>query len=159
MHIGVRDAELALDAIPRCKFVMTAQHENRRSGVIVKWVAGCSDTPPLISVSLRKGHWIVPLIRDSRAFALCSIAPTDRLAQKKFAESARPRDGDQFDVLGADRLTTGAPVLPGSALVLDCEVSRHIDLEADHELYIGLVVATRFAASRPVEFSGLGATL
>lgn len=157
MQTQTCETQHVLAAIQRTSFVMTAQHENRRAGVIVKWACACSDAPPLVSVSLRKGHWIVPLIRDSRAFALCSIEPSDRLAHKKFAETARPRDGDQFEVLGARRLATGAPVLPRSSVVLDCEVSRHLDLEADYEMYIGLVVATRFTTEPRIEMSALSA--
>lgn len=151
MKLHVSESARAVALLPHTQFVMSAQHETRRGGVLVRWVCACADAPLMVSVSLRKGHWIVPLIRDSRCFALSRIEPTDRLAIKKFAETSRARDGDPFDAFGAQRLRTGSPVLPRSSLVLDCEVSRHLDLEADHELYVGQVVAARLPGEVPMQ--------
>jgi flavin reductase (DIM6/NTAB) family NADH-FMN oxidoreductase RutF len=150
MKLELSESARAVALLPHTQFVMSAQHENRRGGVLVRWVCACADAPLMVSVALRKGHWIVPLIRDSRCFALSRVESCDRLALKKFAETTRARDGDPFDAFGAQRLKTGAPVLPRSSLVLDCEVSRHLDLEADHELYVGQVVAARLPAPLPM---------
>lgn len=38
---------------------------------------------------------------------------------------------------------TGSPVLLRSIVAFDCEVVRHFDLEADHELFVGQVLASR----------------
>ena len=50
--------------------------------------------------------------------------------------------GDPFDCLPLDRLVTGAPIVRRAAAAFDCEVVRHLDMEADHELYIGHVLAS-----------------
>jgi flavin reductase (DIM6/NTAB) family NADH-FMN oxidoreductase RutF len=136
------DSSRVLSQLPQAQFVMTSQFDGRRSGVLVRWVCACADEPLLISVSLRKGHWISPIIRDSRAFAVCRVQPSDRLVQKKFAESNRAKDGDPFDCMPVNRLVTGAPILTKCSLALDCEVVRHLDLEADFELFIGKVLAS-----------------
>jgi len=136
------DTERVLALLPQGQFVMTSQFDGRRAGVLVRWVCACADEPLLISVSLRKGHWISPMIRDSRTFAVCRLESTDRLAAKKFAETNRANDGDPFDCMAVTRLVSGAPVLVRSSLCLDCEVVRHIDLEADFELFIGKVLAS-----------------
>jgi flavin reductase (DIM6/NTAB) family NADH-FMN oxidoreductase RutF len=102
-------------------------------------VQACADEPPLIAVAVKTGHWIEPLIRDSHVFAICRVNPAERLLLRKFAETSRPRDGDPFDCMATERLVTGAPIIAKSGLALDCEVVRHFDLEADHELFIGLV--------------------
>lgn len=139
----VRGSELglALQAIPCGKFVLTCAHDNKRSGVLVTSVQVCGLEPPLICVSCRKGHAINPIIRDSRRFAVCQVSGTDKLILRKFAFGAQ--DANPFDSIDIERMTTGAPVFKCSALAIDCEAFRHFDLEADHELYIGLVVAAR----------------
>lgn len=144
MGLLVQTVERVLANLSRSSFVMTASHEGRRCGVCVRWVCACADEPLLISVALRRGHWIVPLIRDSHAFGLCSVDASDRLIALKFGENVRARDGDQFDAIGADRLASGAPALRRSEMLIDCQMSRLIDLEADHQLYIGQVMDVRF---------------
>ncbi|MEM7623151.1 MAG: flavin reductase [Planctomycetota bacterium] len=147
-------------ALPRLAtgmFVMTAKYEDCRSGARVFSVQQCASSPLLIAIALRKGHVVETLIRDSHAFALCEIDPADRLCLRKFPDRAMERDEadpraalaaehetdgvhDPFDAIATRTLRTGAPVLARSPLVLDCEVVRHFDLEADHELYVGLVL-------------------
>jgi len=90
------------------------------------------------------GLEIDPLIRDSHAFAVCLVDPTDRLLLRKFCAKRTPDDrGDPFLSFEVDRLVTGSPILKRAAMAIDCEVVRHVDLEADHELFVGEVVAGR----------------
>lgn len=136
------DARRALSLVPCGIFVMTAMFEGKRGGVRVKSVAHCADEPLLVSVAAWKGHGIEPLVRDSHHFAICQIDPEDRLLLKKFSGHLGDH-ADQFDSVATERLVSGAPVIKRSILALDCEVVRHFDMEADHELYIGLVLGTK----------------
>jgi flavin reductase (DIM6/NTAB) family NADH-FMN oxidoreductase RutF len=38
---------------------------------------------------------------------------------------------------------TTSPCLRGALAVIDCELFRHLDLEAECEMYIGLVLAAK----------------
>ena len=136
------DAERALEALPCGTFLLTAAHDGKRAGMIVTWAQACAEEPPLVVVAARKGHAIEPLIRDSRSFGLCSIAPDDRLLIHKFSSHEPPdEEGDPFASIPVERLVTGSPIVQRASSVLDCQVVRHFDLEADHELFIGQVVA------------------
>lgn len=127
--------------MPAGSYVMTSSFEGDRAGVLVSWVTRAAEDPALVCVAVRKGHAIEPLIRDSRSFALCRIDNDDRLIRKTFNDERAPDErGDLFASIEVRTLATGAPVLKRSTLVLDCEVVRHFDLEADHELYVGQVV-------------------
>jgi flavin reductase (DIM6/NTAB) family NADH-FMN oxidoreductase RutF len=141
--IDPRAAARVLAELGRGRFALMAEHAGRRAGVLVRSVQWCADEPPLIAVAVRSGHWIDPLVRDSHVFAICRVKPAERLLMRKLAECTRPSDGDPFACLPSERLATGAPVLSRSELSLDCEVVRHFDLEADHELFIGLVRAIK----------------
>lgn len=136
-----QDVSAALARIPGGKWVMTAQLDGKRGGVLVRSVSVCADEPPLVAVAAWKGHGIEPIIRDSRHFCVCLIDPEDRLLSRKFTGHLSDHS-DQFDSLPTLRLVSGAPALRRCHLAIDCEVVRHIDVEADHELYVGLVLAT-----------------
>jgi flavin reductase (DIM6/NTAB) family NADH-FMN oxidoreductase RutF len=138
------EAKRALGMFPRGLYLLTARFEHKRAGQFVEFVQPCSNEPLMICVAARKGHSIEPLIRDSHCFAICRVDPEDKLLHRKFTPARTPESvGDPFDSLEVERLTTGAPVLRRSMAVLDCQVARHLDLESDHELYIGLVVGGR----------------
>ena len=141
---------VACDLVPTCLSLLAARHDDTRTGILVTGVQQCAGEPILLSVPVRRGHRIEPIIRDSRAFTVCSLDPDDRAIRRRFeihfsAEEAH----DPFDALPVLTLQTGAPILRGSALAFDCEVVRHIDMDADHELYIGRVVAARVHGDPP----------
>ena len=135
----------ALAALPSATYIMTAAFEDKRAGVRVRAAMPCATEPLLIAIATRKGHWIEPMIRDAHAFALCQIDPGDRLLLAKFDEDRSCEDdGDPFDAVPVITLRPGgAPVPRKSILAIECEVVRHFDLEADHELYVGQVLAAR----------------
>ncbi len=143
MNEPTTSLEAALDSLTSGVFVMTSFHEDKRTGVLVRSVQSCANEPLLICVAARKGHWIEPVIRDSRVFAVCQLGDNDLLARRRFAHDLTEEEqGDPFTGMDVRTLETGAPVLNTCVLAMDCEVVRHFDLEADHELYIGLVVAS-----------------
>lgn len=154
LDLRVQDLLAALEALPSATYVMTSAFDGKRAGVLVRWVQACATEPVLISVSMRRGHHVEPLIRDSRHFGICQVDPEDKLIQRKFADGAK-REPDPFDCLAVDTLQSSSPMIKKSPLALDCEILRHFDLEADHSLYIGRVVAARV---RPAGHAHGGAT-
>ena len=140
---AVDEVGRALALLTRGLFLMTAGFQNKRSGAVVRWVQPCAESPAMVCVALRTGHTIKTIIRDSRCFALCAIEDDPTLMRKFGAERTPEQTVDPFDWLEVERMVTGSPVLKRSAPVLDCEVVRHLDLEADHSLYIGRIVGAR----------------
>ncbi|MCH7791235.1 MAG: flavin reductase [Planctomycetes bacterium] len=134
--------DMALAYLPAGRYVLTSAYDGARAGVLVHWVQPCAEEPALLAVAAKRGHCVEPLIRDSRAFAICVLRSEDRLLVRKF-QSPHPPDEttDPFDSLDVETFSTGSPVLTRSVVAYDCEVVRHFDLEADHELYIGQIVA------------------
>jgi len=144
-NLGHKLAEAirAADLLPSGRFVVSAAHEGRRAGIAAKAVQVCAQHPLLISVTIRCGHWISSVLRDARHFAVWRLEGSQRLLMKKFDDPVRPRAGDPFDGIALEPLVTSAPIPAASGLALDCEIFRHLDLEADHELFIGRVLAGR----------------
>lgn len=143
---GANPSELdaAIGMLPGGHFLMTSAYEGKRAGHIIRSVQVCSDQPRLLCVAARKGHSIAPLIRDSHQFAICVIAATDVSLLKRFEAEVAPDElGDAFDALAIETLNSHSPVLKRSMVAIDCEVVRHFDLEADHELFIGSPTAAK----------------
>lgn len=134
-----------LSLIPSGSFVLTASHDDCRSGALVRWVQRCSDAPPMVVVALRKGHPIEPLIRDSRAFCLNLIDEDEILLRRKF-EAAHLHGEDPFVSLRSSCAPSGSPILARALGYLDCELTRHLDIESDYEVYIGLVKQAKATA-------------
>ena len=128
----------ALGQIPSGLFLLTSGYDGNRSGVLVNWVQQCATKPPMVIVAMAKGLPVEPLIRDSRAFALCQIAEDDRLLLRKFAQT--PNTGeDPFVSIPTIEAPSGSPIVKRAVAYLDCKLIRHIDLETDHAIYVGQV--------------------
>lgn len=131
------DVAPALDRIPTGSFLLTSAYGDQRGGVAVTWVQQCCHTPPMVMVAVEKGHALSPVIRDSRAFAVCQLDPADRGLLRAF-EQQQPGI-DPFMGMPSTNTPSGAPV-PSRALgYADCELARHVDIDGDHEIYVGVV--------------------
>ena len=131
--------EAALARIPTGLFVLTARHEDRRTGLLVRRVQQVCTDPPMVCVAVEKGQAIMPLISESHRFGLCQIGEKDRLLRRKFATTPDVAD-DPF--LGAELIEsgpTGVPLLNEALATLACELTCHMDVEGDHDLFVGVV--------------------
>jgi len=143
----------AFACLPQGVFLMTSRYEDDRAGVLVHAVLEACEAPPMIVVAARKGHSIDPIIRDARCFAIGLVKPDDRLILKRFRfadTAASPRAeasaNDLFDPFPESSLVTGSPILDRCPIWFDCQIARHVDLEAEYELFVGLVVGVRTPA-------------
>ncbi len=146
---AARDIPAAMRLIPSGAFVLTSAYGETRAGVIVRWVQQVSSSPPLVVVAIEKGQPLSPIIRDSRRFALCQLAAEDRVLHRMFEperhdlpkqpQGSRTELMDPFLGLSTRMTAAGVPVLLKSLAWLECELTRHLDVEGNCELYIGLV--------------------
>jgi flavin reductase (DIM6/NTAB) family NADH-FMN oxidoreductase RutF len=131
------DVAGALDRIPFGSFVLTSAYGDQRGGVSVRWVQQCCHTPPMVMVAVEKGHALSPVIRDSRVFAICQLDPGDRATLRSF-EPQSPGVDPFMGVLSSNA-PSGAPVPCRALGYIDCELARHVDIDGDHEIYVGVV--------------------
>lgn len=134
----------ALELMSGGVYVMTASFEGKKAGATVRSAMPCATEPLLLCVASRKGHGIEPIIRDSRHFrAASSIPPIASCPASSAVCHGRPTPWIDFPI---ETLVSGSPVIKRSLLAFDCEVVRHFDMEADHELYVGRILAARIYA-------------
>jgi flavin reductase (DIM6/NTAB) family NADH-FMN oxidoreductase RutF len=137
----------ALGRVPSGLFVLTARHEDRRAGMLASWVQQVCFEPPMISVAVAKGRPLMPLISESRRFGLCQIAKGEKVILRKFAGGIDPGD-DPF--LGFDMIpNTHVPILANVVGWMECELRCHMDVEGDHDLFVGLIKAGNFFEREP----------
>ena len=138
----------ALQSVPTRTYLMTSAFGGTRAGLVVHSVQRVADEPVLLCVAAERGHAIDPLIRDSRTFALGVIGEGDAFVRRRFAMRVNGSTGpcvhvegdDPFDALQSTTLVTGSPLLEHCTTWFDCELVRRLDLETDHELFVGQVL-------------------
>jgi flavin reductase (NADH)/cob(II)yrinic acid a,c-diamide reductase len=128
----------ALASVPAAQFLITTALGEARDGRIVERVQQCGTNPPMLLVAMEKGHALSPLIRDSRTFAVSLLDPNERLLQRVFGPDRRIGD-DPFLTYPHQVGALGAPIVTRAVAWFDCEVVRHLDMETNFELYVGVV--------------------
>lgn len=139
----------ALGRIPSGLFVLTAQHEDRRTGMLASWVQQVCFEPPMVSVAVAKGRAIMPLISESRKFGLCQLQDKEKVILRKFAAGIEQGE-DPF--LGFELVhdgPVGVPLLAHVVSWVACELTCHMDVEGDHDLFVGTVRAGDFVGGQP----------
>lgn len=139
----------ALGRIPAGIFILTAKHEDRASGIIASWVQQASFSPPMVSVAVAKGRPIMPLISESRAFGLCQLPQGEKTAMRKFAGGVNPNEDPFLGMELIPHTVTHTPILAHCLAYLECEVKCHIDVEGDHDLFVGTVLSGRLIGGEP----------
>jgi flavin reductase (DIM6/NTAB) family NADH-FMN oxidoreductase RutF len=130
----------ALGRLPVSRFLLTASHGMSRNGMIISRVHQTADTPPTVILSVPKGQPLSPLIRDSRSFALCELAEGDLLLSRLFNAPRELHGEDPFLGLLLVKNASGLPVPRSVASWIECELIRHLDIEADYEVYVGRAI-------------------
>ena len=128
----------ALGVIPSGQFVLTAAHEDRRLGVLVGWVQQVCIEPPMVSISIRKGTPIMPLISESRQFGLCQIGVDDRMLVRKFGGQADLGDDPFLGQQLVKPVLNKLPILASAKSYLELELVCHMDVEGDHDIFVGV---------------------
>lgn len=152
---AVADMSAALRSLSGAMVVMTAAYEGRRAGMLASGVSVAAFEPASVVVAVPSGHRLAALIRDGRSFGVSLLNPSQRLLIKKIRAGAEG-DLDPFDTLETRTLVSSCPLLTRALAVFDCEVVRHLDLEADHELYVGRILAAGVCADAQAECARAG---
>lgn len=145
MDAAVRKAaSAALGAIPSGLYILTAAHEDRRLGSLVGWVQQVCFEPAMVSIAIRKGTPIMPLISESRQFGLCQLAEDDRMLLRKFTHQSDPGEDPFLGMQLHKPVLTKLPILASARAFFECELNCHMDVEGDHDLFVGRIVNAGF---------------
>jgi len=128
----------AIGRIPSGCSILTAEHAGRSSGMLVSWVQQAAFAPPSISVCVKRGRPMVPLIEAAQRFLLNVIGEDPTAMFRQFGRGFT-LDEDAFVGLQITPTEFG-PRLEGCVAHLGCKVTQRVAV-GDHDLYVAEVVA------------------
>jgi flavin reductase (DIM6/NTAB) family NADH-FMN oxidoreductase RutF len=147
MTISAEDFKRALSQRASGVAVVTARSGDRIHGMTVSAFTEVSLDPPLVLVCADKASNTLPVIRAGGVFAINVLARDQQELSHRFALK---RDEDKrFDGLETDVGRTGAPLLRGVAVNIDCRVVAEHE-HGDHVVYIGRVEEVRSFEREPL---------
>ncbi len=134
--IDPADYRSVLGQFPTGVTVVTSLVGDLPKGVAIGSFASISLDPPLVGFFLGTESSSVVAIQEAKAFCVNVLA----LDQKELCGVMASRSEEKFDGIDWTPCSgTGAPVLPGTNAVIDCELDQMIEL-GDHYLIVGRVV-------------------
>jgi flavin reductase (DIM6/NTAB) family NADH-FMN oxidoreductase RutF len=140
MTISAEDFKRALSRRASGVAVVTARNGERIHGMTVSAFTEVSLDPPLVLVCADKRSNTLPVIRAGGVFAINVLARDQQELSNRFA--VKKDEDRRFDGLEFDRGRTGAPLLRGVAVNIDCRVVAEHDA-GDHVLFLGEVQEVR----------------
>lgn len=138
MNTDLDSIGVALARIPSGCSILTAQHGERASGMLVSWVQQASFEPPCISVCLKRGRPIQTLVDEADCFVLNVIGDDPTRLFKHFGKGFA-LDQDAFAGVETTPSEFG-PVIKECIAHLGCRVTQRV-AAGDHDLYIAEVAA------------------
>ncbi len=147
MTISAEDFRRALSRRASGVAVVTAKSGDRVHGMTVSAFTEVSLEPPLVLVCADKTSNTLPVIRAGGVFAINVLARDQQELSARFA--AKKDEDKRFDGLVTDVGRTGAPLLRGVAVNIDCRVLAEHD-HGDHVIYVGRVEEVRSFDREPL---------
>jgi flavin reductase (DIM6/NTAB) family NADH-FMN oxidoreductase RutF len=103
--------------------------------------------PPLVLVCADKKSNTLPMIAAGGVFAVNVLARDQQDLSNRFA--SKQDEWRRFEGLETDLGATGAPLLRGAAVNLDCRVVAAHE-SGDHVIYVGRVEEARWSDREPL---------
>ncbi len=130
----------ALARWPSGVTIVTGRVGERIHGMTVSAFCSVSLEPPLVLVCADQASNTHAVIREGGVFAVNVLGRDQEALSNKFA--SRRDEWRRFEGLDWEAGATGAPLIPGAIVQLDCRV--HAAHEAgDHVIYVGEVQEAR----------------
>ena len=147
MTISADEFKQALARWPSGATIVTARSGDRVHGMTVRAFTEVSLEPPLVLVCADKKSNTLPLIQAGGVFAVNVLASDQHELSNKFA--SKKDEWRRFEGLETDVAVTGAPLLRGVVVNLDCRVVAAHE-SGDHVIYVGQIEAMRHFDREPL---------
>jgi len=129
--------------------IVTSSCGERIHGMTVSAFSSVSLDPPLVLVCADKATITHGLIAESGVFAVNVLARGQEALSNRFA--SKKDEHRRFEGIEWSRGATGAPILPGVLVALDCRVVAAHDA-GDHVIYVGSVESISARQAEPLVY-------
>ncbi len=132
--------------------VTTIDTAGKPYGLTMNAVTSLSLSPPMFIVCVDNNSDTLAPMRDSKVFCINVLASNQQDLSNRFAK----KGDEKFSGIGHTRGSTGAPVLDGALLSIECAVSS-IAPGGDHQIMLGEVrriVTNESAGIEPLLYFG-----
>ena len=119
--------------------VVTTCHQGKLGGLTVNAFCSVSLTPPLVLICVDLNSQTLPLIRDSKSFAVNMLTDQQEALSRCFATRSQERF-ECFCNTKHHMIATGAPVFDDVLAFIDARVVAEYP-GGDHAIFLGQVVA------------------
>jgi len=129
--------------------VVTSRAGDEIHGMTVSDFSGASLTPPLVSVCCSKESITTGLIARGQCFGVNVLADGQQAISNRFA--SKKYEHERFVGLDYDQADTGAPLIAGCLVNLDCRLVATYEA-GDHLIYLGEIQSTRTRDLEPLVY-------
>lgn len=132
--------------------VTTVDAAGKPYGLTMNAVTSLSLDPPMFIVCVDNNSDTLAPMRDSRVFCINVLASTQQDISNRFAKKGE----DKFNSVSHARGATGAPVLDGVLLAIECKIDS-IVAGGDHQIMLGelhRVVSNEVPGVEPLLYFG-----
>ena len=147
MSVSAGDFKAALRRWASGVTIVTARAGERVHGMTASAFSSVSAAPPLVLICAAKSSETHGVIAAGGNFAVNLLARGQEKLSELFADEER--EDLRFDGLETRTAVTGAPLLPGALVALDCRVTGSLEA-GDHTVYLGQVEAVETRQGDPL---------
>lgn len=127
--------------------IVTAREGEMVHGMTVSDFAGVSLEPPLVMVCADRQAHTLGVIQRGGNMAINILAKDQRALSNKFA--SKKDEWTRFEGLLCETARSGAPLIPGAHLNLDCALEAQHEA-GDHIIVVGRVLEARIRECEPL---------
>ncbi|WP_246270400.1 flavin reductase family protein [Hongsoonwoonella zoysiae] len=136
----------AMSRIGAAVHVVTTDGPGGRIAATVSAVCPVTDTPPTVLLCVHREARLNAGIRKNRVLCLNTLPASAQAVSDAFAGRKGYSMEERFATASWLTLATGAPVMEGARVALDCEVTEILE-SGTHSVIFGHVVATSLGSA------------
>lgn len=149
MAVSAEDFKDALRRWPSGVTIVTSCAGGRIHGMTVSAFTSVSLAPPLVLVCADKTSETHGVIAEGGVFAVHILAAGQEALSDRFA--SKKDEHRRFEGVAWRKGRTGAPILPGALVAIECRVRAAHDA-GDHVIYVGSVESVEIHDGEPLVY-------
>ncbi len=131
-----------LNRIPYGFYALTSRNDKGEdhNAMVFNWFSQVSFTPRLVAIGLQKTCHTHGLITESGVFAVNLFKKGDEDSMMPFTKGRSKKPDKMAGVAFDLSPEVGCPILPGTAVYLECKVRKIVDMGSGHDILVGEVI-------------------